>query len=95
MDNGKERVEVYGGIGYKPSHPNSDMHGLIRVVVMAKGRHKALSILKREGIRQTAFLRPTLSIVEHQAAILNRVVVADIRLMYLKPTDYREFKEKR
>jgi hypothetical protein len=87
----KVRTEVYAGIACSPHHPLADMHGLIRVVVMACGRHKALSLLKRAGITRCAFLSPSSSLIEHSAALLNRVVATDVRTMYLRPEYYREF----
>jgi hypothetical protein len=69
------------------------MHGLVRVVVMARGRHKALSLLKKAGLGRVAFLSPSASVVEHSAATtLNRVLVCDVRTMYLRVEYYQPYK---
>lgn len=83
--------EVYAGIAYCPAHPVSDMHGLVRVVVMARKRHTALTILRRVGISRVAFFCPSKSIVEHDAAVERKVMVTDLRTGYLRPGDYQEF----
>jgi hypothetical protein len=100
----RKKTEVYGAIANCPRHPLADMHGLVRVVVMAKGRHKALETLKRSGVKRMAFLQPSASVVELEALEtamervriiipkLPLVLACDVRTMYLRVEYYREFK---
>jgi hypothetical protein len=62
------KLVAYGAVVRVPqSNPACDMHGLLRGVVLAKSKHAARQIFKRDGCLDAAFLGPTESAVESSA----------------------------
>jgi hypothetical protein len=79
---------VFAGIACFPRSPLADLHGLIRVVVKAGNRHKALSTLHKAGIKQCYFFTITWSAVERAAAKPNAILACALPFMYLKAEHY-------
>lgn len=44
------KQNIYGGVIYYPSHKFSDMHGLLRCVIRAKGPKRVIELMARFGI---------------------------------------------
>jgi hypothetical protein len=84
-------LRVYGGIAFKLTCRVADMHGLFRVVVVAKHPHSARAILRRAGIAECWCLWPSGSIVEQQVSRSGRVMAAPLHGAYLRVTEYAEY----
>ena len=82
--------QIYGGIAYHRRSPIADMHGLFRVVLVAKTKHQALSQLRKLGITEWAFVQRTGSIVERNAAVPGKVMAATLQQAYLTTLHYSE-----
>lgn len=85
------KLEVFAGIACYPRHPLADMHGLIRVVVKAETRRRALSVLRAVGVKRVAFFAPTGSAIERGIAQYRSVFVSSLTEMYLNASRYQMF----
>jgi hypothetical protein len=79
---------VFAGIACYHRSPLADLHGLIRVVVKAGNRHKALSTLHKAGIKQCYFFTLTWSTVERAIAKPGAILACALPFMYLKAEHY-------
>ena len=57
-------TRVYGAVACDKRQPESDMHGLFRVVVRAANAHQARSVARQHGVKRTAFWAASESVVE-------------------------------
>lgn len=84
------KYRCYGGIAYAPWMEQSDMHGLVRVVVRARSKHAARVLCRSYGVTQVQHLEETKSAVEREVTIWveDTPVVSALPLAYLQTKYY-------
>ena len=82
------KSRVYGAVACDKRQPESDMHGLFRVVARAANVHSARSVARRAGVRRTAFWAVSESVVE-QHVVESGVAVAPLACACIQARYYR------
>jgi hypothetical protein len=87
---------VYSGIAYMPEHPDSDMHGLLRVVIQERSIPAVMAILEKSGITFRGLWTANIwqvskSRIEQLAAERHygELLACPLVLAYLKPENYK------
>jgi len=84
------KLTVYGGIAKHPLL--GDIHGLVRVVCLARNRHAARQMILKAGFQSIALLSPTQSYIER--TVVSRgappcIWVCSLNLVYLSGDHYK------